>query len=117
MQPSAGGTLRAPQDLVLLIKPEDEGNKMIDDLGYQVVDETTFQVKYQGYCKKCHHTYWKYEVVQKVAGGFEHRNCMLALADPTPRKLNPKMEWMFAGLNKAKLKKKAKRKLYQNGDL
>jgi hypothetical protein len=117
MQPSAGGTLRAPQDLVFLIKPEDEGNRMIDNIGYQVVDEDSFQVKYHGYCNRCHHTYWKNEVVRKVAGGFEHLNCMLALADRTPRKLNPKMEWMFAGLDKAKLKKKAKKRLYKNGDL
>lgn len=66
------------------------------------------KVSYKGYCKKCHHTYWVGEIVEKTAGGFNHIDCLSALADTTPRKLNPKMEWMFAGLDKAKLKKKAK---------
>jgi hypothetical protein len=74
----------------------------------------TFTVSYSGYCKKCHHTFWKNEVVEKDAGGFNHLSCLAALADQTPRKLNPQSEWMFPGLNKAKLKKKAKKRIYQN---
>lgn len=93
----------------------------IDSDGYIDEDsEKVFKTKYQGYCQKCHHTYWKNEVVEKDAGGFNHLDCLVALADRTPRRLSPKYEreLKLAGLgipNKAILKKKAKKRIYQNG--
>lgn len=96
--------------LVFSQRMRKEKKTLIDSVGYLVVDENTLRSKYRGYCKKCHHTFWQRELVENnPGGGFNHLNCLAALADPTPRKLNPKMEWMFAGLDKGKLKKKAKK--------
>lgn len=71
------------------------------------------KITYKGYCKKCHHTFWSGEIVEKIAGGFNHLDCLRALADTTPRKLSPQYEreLRLAGLgipNKTILKKKAK---------
>jgi len=102
-------------------------NTYIDEYGYRIIEnpEEVITVSYKGFCTKCHHTYWPGEVVEKVYRwdarkkkntpfGFKHIDCVVALADRTPRSLNPKFEGMYAGLNKAKLKKKAKKALYQN---
>jgi hypothetical protein len=77
--------------------------------------EDRVKVKLNGYCTKCHHTYWSGEVVAKGNKGFEHMDCLVALADKSPRKINPKMEYLFSGISKAKLKKKAKKKLLASG--
>lgn len=96
----------------------------IDEYGYRVIEdpENTLVVEKAGYCTKCHHTYFSKELVEKVSRwdfktkkfrpfGFKHIDCLIALADRRPRKLNPNFEGMYAGLDKAKLKKKAKKKI------
>lgn len=90
---------------------------MIDSVGYLVVDETMAKASYKGYCKRCYHSFWKNEIVRKnSAEGFVHLNCLEALADQTPRMIDPRKEWMFSGLDKAKLKKKAKKALLAKGN-
>lgn len=89
----------------------------VDSQGYRV-HEDTVKAKFKGYCVTCQHTFWAGETVQRhKPKGFTHLDCLVALADRTPRKLNPKYltrenEFTrFTGLDKVKLKKKAKKVL------
>lgn len=76
------------------------------------LEDNEVEAKYRGYCSTCYHTFWKNEIVVKAgARGFSHRSCLEALADRTPRKLNPKVEHVIGKLDKELLKKKAKRLL------
>jgi hypothetical protein len=71
-----------------------------------------FTAKHKGYCSRCHITFWKGESVVKNPAGFVHIDCLVAIADPTPRTFNPK--WMALpgeGPDMKILKKKAKKKI------
>ncbi len=93
----------------------------IDEQGFLVLDQTkTIKAKYQGYCMKCWHSYWQGEQVNKEGKGFSHLDCLRALADRTPRKIDPKKEAELkaAGLgipSKKILKTKAKKRLFKEG--
>jgi hypothetical protein len=76
------------------------------------LEENEIVTKYKGYCSVCYHTIWKNEIVVKAgARGFTHKSCLAALADRTPRRLNPKVEHVIGQLDKGILKKKAKKLL------
>jgi hypothetical protein len=82
------------------------------------VDTTnTLAVKFKGYCAKCQHSFWAGERVRKhQPKGFTHLDCLLALADRTPRVLSPRFErdLKLSGLgipDKGILKKKAKKRI------
>jgi hypothetical protein len=82
------------------------------------VDTTdTIKAKFKGYCAKCQHTFWPGETVRKQGPkGFTHLDCLVALADRTPRTLSPRFETELkqAGLgipDKGILKKKAKKRI------
>jgi hypothetical protein len=70
------------------------------------------KAKFRGYCERCHITFWKNEYVVKQTKGFVHIDCLVAIADPTPRIFSPK--WMALpgeGPDMRLLKKKAKKKI------
>lgn len=76
------------------------------------LEENETVARYKGFCSVCYHTFWKNEIVVKAgARGFSHKSCLAALADRTPRSLNPKVESIIGSLDKGILKKKAKRLL------
>lgn len=91
----------------------------IDKQGFLVLDQAkTIKAKFKGYCTKCWHSYWQGEQVNKEGRGFSHLDCLRALADKTPRRLNPKMEAQLkaSGLgvpDKAILKRKAKKRIFK----
>lgn len=70
---------------------------------------TIIKAKYQGYCFKCYYTIWKNENI-KYSGKARHLNCVTALKDPTPRKLNPSYEKRVGKINKTKMIKLLKSK-------
>jgi hypothetical protein len=85
------------------------------------VDETnTLKAKYKGYCARCQHSFWAGETVRKQGPkGFTHLDCLVALADRTPRRLSPRYEaeLKLAGLgvpDKGILKKKAKKRILRS---
>jgi hypothetical protein len=43
-----------------------------------------------GYCERCHVTFWKSEYVVRQTKGFIHTDCLVAIADLTPRAFSPR---------------------------
>jgi hypothetical protein len=69
----------------------------------------------KGYCSRCYHTFWKNEVVVKRGELFIHTHCGKAIADRTPRVLNPEVARIIGDIDKSILKKKVKRVLLSMG--
>lgn len=90
-----------------------------DNSGYAVFDhpvEDEVRAKFNGYCIRCFHSFWKNEVVVKHPEGkkgFLHRDCLVALADDTPRRMSQGKSG-FGMMDKALLKKKAKKAILSN---
>lgn len=92
-----------------------------DASGYMVFDHDEsdlVKAKHNGYCARCYHTFFKNEKVVKHKDrhgvGFVHRDCMVALADYRPRKLNPGVEGIIGAVDKGIMKKKAKKMILAN---
>lgn len=85
--------------------------------GYEVFNHNPDDEKIagsQGYCSRCYHTYWKKEIVVTQGKGFIHKDCLVALADSTPRTLNPGVASVIGELDKSILKRKAKKAILSN---
>lgn len=91
----------------------------LDSSGYVAFEHdpaSEVVARYKGFCAKCLHTFWQNEIVVREKRGFLiHRDCLVALADSTPRRLNPKWEHALP-VDKAKIKKKAKQMIRKNRD-
>jgi hypothetical protein len=91
----------------------------IDSSGYAVFDHSPddeLKARYKGYCVRCFHTYWQGEIVVKHPQGkkgFVHRDCLVALADSTPRKFNTDKAGL-GKMDKSIIKKKAKLAIRKN---
>lgn len=63
------------------------------------------RAKYRGYCDNCKHTVWQNEQAEYESGKLSHVDCNSALADMTPRIINPKFEHILGKVNKKKLRR------------
>lgn len=60
--------------------------------------------KYNGYCNKCHYTFFKNEEI-KWNGKGTHLDCVEALGDTYPRRLNPKYKTIYGSVSRSRLRK------------
>lgn len=63
------------------------------------------KAKYRGYCRTCKHTVWANEYANYGNNKLTHLDCKAALADMTPRIINPKFEHILGKVNKKKLRR------------
>lgn len=63
----------------------------------------TIKAKYKSYCKDCYHTIWKGERI-KYDGQVHHLDCLKAIADPTPRQMNPQMKRTIGKVKKRRVR-------------
>ena len=57
------------------------------------------RTKYKGYCDRCHFTIWKGEAVDHSKQTV-HRNCVEALRDPTPRRMNTEYRGIYGSVDR-----------------
>lgn len=67
------------------------------------------KAKYRGYCNNCHYTIWQGETIN-YNGQAYHADCVVALKDDTPRRLNPSYIKLYGKVDKVKLAEQLNRK-------